>query len=85
MRVVNLSSGSESNMTYVESEESKILIDLGLSCKEAEIRLKKIGVDPSCISAILVTHEHSDHIKGIDNMIYQFLLTMRFGMVLVTS
>jgi phosphoribosyl 1,2-cyclic phosphodiesterase len=67
MRVVNLSSGSESNMTYVESDEAKILIDIGLSCKEAENRLKIIGIQPYEITAILVTHEHGDHIKGIDN------------------
>ena len=67
MRVVNLTSGSESNMTYVESDEAKILIDTGLSCKEAENRLKIIGVEPCEITAILITHEHSDHVKGVDN------------------
>ena len=66
MRIVNLTSGSDGNMTYVESEEVKILIDIGVSCRDAEKRLSLIGVDPNQISAILVSHEHSDHIKGID-------------------
>jgi len=63
---VNLTSGSDGNITYIESEEAKILVDLGLSCRETEQRLKLIGVNPKEISCILVTHEHSDHIKGID-------------------
>ena len=67
MRVVNLTSGSDGNITYVESEEAKILIDIGLSCKETEKRLSLIGVDPEDISMILISHEHSDHIKGLDN------------------
>lgn len=66
MRVVNLSSGSEGNLTYVESASAKILIDAGLSCKEIELRLSLLNVKGSEIDAILVTHEHSDHIKGID-------------------
>lgn len=66
MRVVNLTSGSDGNMTYIESKEAKILIDLGISCREAERRLNIIGVNPAEISAIFITHEHSDHIKGVD-------------------
>ena len=66
MRVVNLSSGSDGNLTYVESGASKILVDAGLSCKEIELRLSLLNVKGSEIDGILVTHEHSDHIKGID-------------------
>ena len=67
MKVVNLTSGSDGNMTYVEDENIKILVDIGISCKEAEKRLAIIGVDPQDISFVLITHEHSDHIKGVDN------------------
>lgn len=66
MRVVNLSSGSDGNLTYVESGASKILVDAGLSCKEIELRLSLLNVKGNEIDGILVTHEHSDHIKGID-------------------
>ncbi len=66
MRIISLASGSDGNMTYLESEKVKVLIDIGLSCSEAEKRLKLIGVEPGQIDVILVTHEHSDHIKGVD-------------------
>ena len=66
MRVVNLASGSDGNLTYIESEDKKILLDMGLSCSETVKRLELIGVAPHEISAIIVSHEHGDHIKGID-------------------
>ncbi|MBO5394328.1 MAG: MBL fold metallo-hydrolase [Clostridia bacterium] len=66
MRVINLASGSDGNITYIESENKKILLDMGLSCAEVDKRLELINIKPSEIDAILVTHEHSDHIKGID-------------------
>ena len=66
MRVINLASGSDGNLTYIESGEQKILLDMGLSCSETLKRLDLIGISPESISAIIVTHEHSDHTKGID-------------------
>ena len=66
MRAVNLSSGSDGNLTYIETDSTKILVDIGLSCKETERRLSLLGVTGSQIDAILITHEHSDHIKGLD-------------------
>ena len=64
--MINLSSGSDGNLTYIESDKQKILLDMGLSCNETTKRLELIGVKPYEINAILVSHEHSDHIKGID-------------------
>ena len=66
MRVCNLSSGSDGNLTYIESENAKILVDIGLSCKETETRLNLLKVNPQSIDAILISHEHSDHIKGME-------------------
>ena len=66
MRVINLASGSAGNLTYIETEHTRILVDDGLSCKETENRLSLIGVAGSDIEAIVVTHEHVDHIKGVD-------------------
>ncbi len=66
MRVCNLSSGSDGNLTYLETDNAKILIDIGLSCAETIKRLKLLNVQPQDIDAILITHEHSDHIKGLD-------------------
>lgn len=66
MRVVNLASGSDGNLTYIETDNSKILLDMGLSCTETTKRLELLNVSPDDIDAILVTHQHSDHIKGLD-------------------
>ena len=64
--MINLSSGSDGNLTYIESDNKKILLDMGLSCQETSKRLDLIGVKPYEIDAIIVSHEHSDHIKGVD-------------------
>lgn len=66
MRICNLSSGSDGNLTYIETEQAKILVDIGLSCKESEKRLRYLHVDPAEIDAILITHEHTDHMKGLE-------------------
>lgn len=65
MRVCNLSSGSKGNCTYVESDNVRILIDVGVNAKYVVDNLREIGVEPESIYAILITHEHSDHIKGV--------------------
>jgi phosphoribosyl 1,2-cyclic phosphodiesterase len=60
-----LGSGSKGNATYLESGETSILIDAGMSGVELEKRLSAIGVELSAIDAILVTHEHNDHVQGV--------------------
>jgi phosphoribosyl 1,2-cyclic phosphodiesterase len=60
----NLGSGSRGNATLVASQTDAVLIDCGLSCRQVEGRLKKLGVASSRISAILITHEHADHVAG---------------------
>ncbi len=60
-----LSSGSDGNATYIRAGDYAVLIDAGLSGKELERRMKARNIDPNSINAILVTHEHSDHIKGV--------------------
>ncbi|MBQ7602632.1 MAG: MBL fold metallo-hydrolase [Clostridia bacterium] len=64
MRVCVLGSGSKGNCTYIECGDTGILIDAGLSCAQIEKRLKAINVNPYSIKAVLITHEHSDHIAG---------------------
>ncbi len=63
-----LASGSTGNAIYVATERTSLLIDVGITGKQAEASLQEIGVDPSELKAILVTHEHVDHIKGIGVM-----------------
>jgi len=65
MRVVVLSSGSRGNTTYIESGNTKILIDIGNSCKYVTDKLRGIGIDANDLDGIFITHTHSDHVKGL--------------------
>lgn len=65
MRFCSLYSGSSGNSIFVASDNCRILVDAGLSGKRIEGALKDIGESPSEIDGIFVTHEHSDHIKGV--------------------
>jgi len=60
-----LASGSRGNCAIVASASTKILVDAGISCRETFKRMKTLGEDPHSLSAILITHEHSDHIYGL--------------------
>ena len=64
----SLYSGSSGNSLFVETENTKVLVDVGLSCKKIEEALSTIEKDPNSIDAILITHEHSDHIKGSEKI-----------------
>ena len=72
MRTRNLASGSDGNITFVEAGGKKLLIDDGLSCSETVKRLNLVGISPSSIDAIIISHEHSDHIRGVDNFSSKF-------------
>lgn len=61
----SLYSGSSGNSLFVQTENTKILIDAGESAKKITDALSSINVNPSDLDAILVTHEHSDHVKGL--------------------
>lgn len=65
MRFASLGSGSKGNATLVETDQACLLVDCGFTIKETERRMARLGRSPSDLSAILVTHEHSDHIKGV--------------------
>src|SRR5699024_12138296 len=60
-----LASGSTGNAFYIESGQDKLLVDAGLSGKQLDRLFQEAGVDPAQLTGILVTHEHSDHIKGL--------------------
>ena len=60
----SLYSGSSGNSLFVETDNTKLLIDAGVSSKKIEKALNDIHVDPCTLDGILVTHEHSDHVQG---------------------
>lgn len=62
------------NCLYVESENTKLLIDAGVSLKKIEDGLKKININPLSLDGILVTHEHSDHVQSLGNISKKFNL-----------
>jgi len=66
MKITVLASGSKGNCTYIEGDSGALLIDAGLSAKEILKRLDEAGGSQDLIRGILLTHEHSDHMKGID-------------------
>ena len=65
MRFASLGSGSRGNGALVEADGSCVLIDCGFSAREAERRLQRLGRTPADLAAILVTHEHGDHVGGV--------------------
>ncbi|WKZ56662.1 MAG: MBL fold metallo-hydrolase [Bdellovibrionota bacterium] len=65
MQISVLSSGSRANATVIESKDRRVLIDCGLSARELERRLAFHRINPQSIEGILVTHEHSDHVRGL--------------------
>ena len=65
VRFTVLASGSKGNSTVVSGGRTRILIDAGLSCRELLRRMKEAGEDPATLDAIVITHEHSDHVNGL--------------------
>lgn len=70
--VASLNSGSNGNCYYIGNQNEAILIDAGISCRETERRLKRLGLSLNNVKAIFVTHEHSDHVHGIPSIHKKF-------------
>ena len=68
IRFASLGSGSKGNATLIEIGKTRILLDCGFSVKETEKRLQRLGLDASSLSAVVVTHEHGDHINGVGRL-----------------
>ena len=63
--ISSLNSGSNGNCFYIGNDREAILVDAGISCRETEKRMKRLGLSMTKVRAIFVSHEHSDHITGI--------------------
>ena len=72
MKVIVLSSGSRGNTTYIECKNTKILIDIGNTCKYVTDKLKGLNVKAEEVDAIFITHTHSDHIKGLEVFVKKY-------------
>jgi phosphoribosyl 1,2-cyclic phosphodiesterase len=65
VRFTVLASGSKGNSTVISGGRTRILVDCGLSCRELFRRMKLVGEEPETLDAIIITHEHSDHVNGV--------------------
>ncbi len=72
MRFSSIGSGSRGNGTLIEKGDTCLLVDCGFSVKQTVQRLARLGIAPQMISAILVTHEHGDHISGVAALARRF-------------
>ncbi len=72
LRIASLNSGSNGNCYYIGYGEEGIFVDAGLSCRETELRMKRLGIPMSQIKAIFISHEHSDHISGVNQMVTKY-------------
>jgi phosphoribosyl 1,2-cyclic phosphodiesterase len=72
--IASLNSGSNGNCYYIGNGEEAVFVDAGLSCRETELRMKRLGLDIKMVKAIFISHEHSDHINGVSSLVakYQF-------------
>ena len=68
----NLYSGSSGNSLFVQTENTKLLIDAGVSSKKIENALNNLEIEPSSLDGILITHEHSDHVQGLGTFAKKF-------------
>ena len=69
MRFTLLGSGSTGNAVLIATERTKVLIDAGLSAREICRRLAAVGIDPGELDAVIITHEHSDHVGGLKSLL----------------
>lgn len=63
--ITSLNSGSNGNCYYIGNDTEAVLIDAGISCRETEIRMKRLGLGMEKVKAIFISHEHKDHISGL--------------------
>ena len=78
MKIVNFSSGSKGNTTYIETKNAKILIDMGNNCKYVVNCLEQININPKDIDGIIITHIHKDHVAGLNVFLKKYNIDKSF-------
>ena len=76
LKIRTLASGSKGNVTYIASDTTAILVDVGLSLPALLKRMTAADIDPKTVNAVLITHEHSDHIAGLNAFVKKFASTV---------
>jgi phosphoribosyl 1,2-cyclic phosphodiesterase len=72
--IASLNSGSNGNCYYVGNENEAVLVDAGISCRETEKRMKRCGLNMEHVKAVFISHEHSDHIRGVETLVKKYQL-----------
>lgn len=72
--ITSLNSGSNGNCFYVGNSQEAVLIDAGLTCKETEWRMEQAGLNMHHVKALFISHEHADHIKGLETIALKYSL-----------
>ena len=76
MKTCVLASGSEGNVTYVETEHHKILLDIGMTVKYITEKLSELSINPEDIDHVFITHVHDDHVKALKQFIKKYKPTI---------
>jgi phosphoribosyl 1,2-cyclic phosphodiesterase len=82
--ITSLNSGSNGNSYYIGNNSEAVLIDVGLSCRETEKRMKQLGLDIKKVKAIFISHEHGDHIKGVSVLAHKYSLPVYITSITAT-
>src|SRR5450631_2067861 len=79
LSIASLNSGSNGNCYYIGNGEEAVFIDAGISCRETELRMKRLGLNMSLVKAIFISHEHSDHISGVSQLVAKYQIPVYFS------
>ncbi len=92
MFITSLNSGSNGNCYYVGNHQEAVLVDAGISCRETEKRMLRLGLSMQKVKAIFISHEHSDHIRGLPILakkyqipVYITTATRQYGRLLIAD
>src|SRR5205085_3314429 len=72
--ITSLNSGSNGNCYYVGNDREAVLVDAGISCREIDKRMKRLGLSMQKVKAVFISHEHTDHIRGIYSLVKKYQL-----------